>query len=165
MANETLENGLAALGFARRVTTSLLEDIPQDKLTHQPIPGANHAMWIMGHVAVTDAFFLDQLDGRTVGGLEEWKALFFRGSQPKPNVSDYPPVAEVKRLLDRSREQVIAWFRSLDDVQLKAPLPDDLKGFGPLHVNLMTSTAVHEGMHAGQLAVIRKSLGIGPKFG
>ena len=165
MANDILETGLGALAFSRKVTLGLLEDIPEDKLTHQPTPGANHAIWIMGHIALTDQFFLSNVGQRPVTNLDAWKDLFFMGSRPRADLSDYPPPAEIRCCLEASREELIAWFKSLDRVQLTTPLPKGFEGFGPLHANLMTSTAVHEGLHAGQLTVVRKGLGIAPVFG
>ncbi len=61
MPKLVLTNGVAMLEFARRVTLGLLEDIPEDKLFYQPFPGANHAIWIIGHVAWDDSFFLTAL--------------------------------------------------------------------------------------------------------
>ncbi len=165
MANDILETGLGALSFSRDVLTSLLEDIPQDKLTHQPAPDANHALWIMGHLAITDAFFLSRIAGQEDQRFEAWKDMFFMGSTPTPDVFDYPPHAEIRDFLITCRGQLVVWFKALHVVQLKVPLPDDLKRFGPTHAGLMTSLAVHEGLHAGQLTLIRRSLGISPKFG
>jgi hypothetical protein len=64
MPKLVLTNGVAMLEFARRVTLGLLEDIPEDKLFYQPFPGANHAIWIIGHVAWDDNFLLTALAGR-----------------------------------------------------------------------------------------------------
>ncbi|KPK45852.1 MAG: hypothetical protein AMK72_10460 [Planctomycetes bacterium SM23_25] len=61
MPKLVLTNGVAMLEFARRVTLGLLEDIPEDKLFYQPFPGANHALWIIEHVAWDDSFFLTAL--------------------------------------------------------------------------------------------------------
>ena len=62
----------------------------------------------------------------------------------------------------------LLWIPYLDDHRAAAiaqPLPDDIKGFAANHATLMTTLAWHEGLHAGQLTIVRKSLGIAPKFG
>ena len=76
-----LENGLHRLGVARQVTLLMLADIPHDQWCLQSIPGANHAMWIAGHVTVNDDFFLSRLAGRETRCPEGWPALFGAGSQ------------------------------------------------------------------------------------
>ena len=66
--NPLLSTGLFALGFARGVTTRLLDSIPEDKWDHRPAGGTgNHALWIMGHLATTDAQFLEAGQIQAVG--------------------------------------------------------------------------------------------------
>jgi hypothetical protein len=165
MARNVLEIGLAALTFARKVTTGLLEDIPEDQLMYQPTPTANHALWVMGHVAITDEFFLREAGRRQVKKLEAWKDLFFMGSTPKSSPADYPARSEIRDYLGVSRRDLMDWFKSLSEAELHAPLPQDFQTFGRSPAVLMTTIACHECVHAGQLTLVRKGLGIGPKFG
>ncbi len=165
MATNLLEPGLSGLNFARQATLGLFEDIPDNKVCHQPCAGANHALWVLGHLACTDEFFLNKVGGKPFNRFEKWQGIFFMGSKPTPNVSDYPPVSEVKQALDRNRQQLIDWFKSMSETQLLTPLPEDFKNFAANRANLMTAIAWHEGLHTGQLSVVRKSLGIAPKFG
>jgi hypothetical protein len=164
MATAVLENGLAALAFARRVTLGLLEDVPKDRLFHQLTSGGNHAAWVIGHLAVTDDTLLSGLGGRAPKCPKSWEKLFGMGSQPTGNPSDYPPVAEITERLSQCREELAAWFGSMDEAKLASPLPKDMETFAASHGALMSSLAVHEGLHAGQLTMIRRDLGIGPKF-
>jgi hypothetical protein len=48
---------------------------------------------------------------------------------------------------------------------LTSPLPKELETFARSYGGMMCSIAWHEGVHAGQLTVVRKSLGLAPKFG
>jgi uncharacterized damage-inducible protein DinB len=165
MADRTQETGLAALSFARRVTAGLLEDIPDDQMMHQPAPGANHALWIMGHVATADEFFMKEVGKRPVKKLDALKALFFMGSAPNPDPSAYPKASEIRAYLDASREDLLAWFSSLPEAELYAALPEELQSFAASPAVLMSTIACHECLHAGQLTTIRKSLGLTPVFG
>ena len=63
------------------------------------------------------------------------------------------------------RHELLAWFREMPTGQLISPVPEDWKSFGATPGILMSTLAWHEGLHAGQLTVIRKSLGFVPKFG
>lgn len=163
--NLALETGVNVLNWARSKTLGFIEDIPEAKLCHQPIPGGNHAAWVMGHLANTDDFFLSTLVGQPRKFPESWGKLFGQGSTPTPNTTDYPSLTEMKEGLRMRREELIAFFKSMDADKLASPLPDDIKDFAANHATLMTTLAWHEGLHAGQLTIIRKSLGIAPKFG
>ncbi len=164
MPKLVLTNGVAMLEFARRVTLGLLEDIPEDKLFYQPCPGANHALWIIGHVAWDDNFFLTALGGKQTDFPPAWNGLFGMGSVLQPQAAAYPSLAEIRQQLDARRDELIEWFKSMDGDQLVAPLPEDYHTFARDHAALMTSIAWHEGLHAGQLTVVRKALGLKPKF-
>lgn len=165
MSRALLESGLTNLEFARRFTFSLLEDISEDQWCHQPVVDGNHAAWVVGHLASTDDFFLSTLSGRPSGLPDKWKELFGMGSKPTPDLAGYPSPAELKSKLSGCREDFVAWLKSLDEKKLLSPLPGDLQSFAPSHVAMCGTLAWHEGLHAGQLTMIRKSLGIGPKLG
>ncbi len=162
MSNPLLENGLAAMARSRRVSSKILENIPDDKYLYQPFPDTNHAMWTMGHLACADEFFLNKLGGKPFKKFEQWNKIFFKNSKPSPKASDYPPLAEVKEAFATNRENLVAWFKSLNEAALLKPLPEEIKGFALHHADAMNALAWHEGLHTGQLTVVRKSLGLAP---
>lgn len=160
-----LENGLHRLGIARQVTLALLADIPHDQWCLQTIPGANHAMWIAGHVALNDDFFLARLAGRETRCPEGWTALFGTGSQPLPDLSAYPAPEIVEQQLAERRRDLVSWFQTLGVEELSASVPEELRRFAANVADVMPSLAWHEAFHVGQLSLVRKRLGLGPKFG
>lgn len=157
--------GIAALEFSRNVLLKLLDSIPADKLTAQPVPSCNHALWVAGHVADTDDFFWRTLTGRPSGLPAGWSEKFSGGSKPVNDPKAYPPLAEVKRVLADRREALLAYFRSLSRDALLAPSPEKLKFFGATLGFLPGSIAWHEGLHSGQITMVRKGLGMPPLFG
>ncbi len=164
MSNLVLENGIAGLNFARQWTLDLLSDIPQDKLTHQPCAGGNHAIWIAGHIAYADDGFLSGVGKKPARFSDSWVKLFGMGSKPQADAGAYPPLSELTNALADNREGLLAWFGSMSAEELANPLPEDFKMFAATFGQLMTSIAWHEGLHTGQLTVVRKSLGLAPKF-
>lgn len=152
--------GLAALEFSRGFLEQLADGIPPDKATHQPVNTANHLLWILGHSAVTDDYFISTLAGQEAKCPENWGELFGMGSEPVDDPSKYPALDEVKTVMAERREALVAWLGSLDDDALAEPLPEDLQGFAANRGALMATLAAHEAMHVGQLSVIRKSLGL-----
>ncbi len=166
MANLAVEGGLAAMAYARSTTIRLLEVLPEDQYLHQPIPEANHALWIVGHLAYADDLFLGSFDVRPHKLPEKWHTEFFgEGSTPKPDASAYPSVAEVTERFTALRVEIIGWFEGMSAEKLASPLPDDWLEVGPTFMNLMGALACHESLHAGQLTLVRKSLGFAPVDG
>jgi len=162
---DTRQHALKVLAFSRNATERLLEDIPEDKLVYQPVPAGNHALWVIGHLTMTDDMFADYFDhaGRQVP--ESFNKLFGMGSKPTSDAAAYPPAAEMRRHFAAARRRLIQGVSNATQAILDEPLPDGFAEFASDKVSLLLSTAWHEGLHAGQLSVIRKSLGFAPKFG
>jgi hypothetical protein len=129
---------------------------------HQPFPGANHALWTLGHLATVDQYFLMSLAGRDGALFEKNKPVFFAKSQPSPNAGDYPPLESVRAYYESSRAERRAWMDGLDNARLTAPLPDKWQTFAPDLAGFFLRLVWHDGMHYGQLTVIRKSLKLPP---
>ncbi len=164
-ADPLAEQGLAALKFSRDVLLKMLDSIPADKVTAQPVKECNHALWVAGHVADTDDFFVRTLTGKPSGLPAGWSEKFSGGSKPVDDPKAYPALAEVKRVLADRREALIAYFRSLDRATLQAAPPEKVKFFGATQAAIPASIAWHEGLHTGQITMCRKGLGMGPLFG
>lgn len=160
-SNPTLSAGLATLGFSRGVFTRMFESIPEEKLGQRGAGGAgNHALWILGHIATTDAQFLEALAGHDRPVPKAWDDLFGYKSEIKDDLSAYPSLDEVRAAFDGARAAITAWFESMDDQELAKPLPEGWDQFAPTQAALMSSLAVHEGMHAGQITCLRRELGL-----
>lgn len=158
------EHAVTVLNFARDQTNQLLEDIPQDKFLHQPVEGGNHALWVVGHLAVSDDFLAGLYDGGAPKLPEAYDKLFGMGSKPTNDAAAYPPLAEVRQHLAATRKRVLAAVQAADDATLNSPLPDEIEGFASDRLAALFNIAWHEGLHTGQIAVIRRSLGIAPKY-
>ncbi|RMF79602.1 MAG: DinB family protein [Planctomycetota bacterium] len=165
MSKAILEGCLVGLEFSRSALLRLAEDIPAESRTHQPVPGANHLMWVLGHLATTDDYFLSKLSGRPQKFDEEWLAKFWMGSTPRADVADYPPYQQLVDIAKERRAALTDYLRSLSDEQLAAAMPEGIASFAPSVAALPACLAAHEGLHSGQLTVQRKSLGIPPAMG
>ncbi len=161
----TKEHALRILNFSRQFFNDLLEGVPADKLLHSPVPGGNHALWIIGHLAVTDDFFADMVDGQGQKLPQRYRELFDLGSTPTANEADYPPVSEIREQFAAARQRLISAYEAADEDTLSQPLPQELSNFAPNKLGLPLTQAWHEGIHTGQLSSIRRSLGIKPLVG
>lgn len=162
MSHPIRDQILAAYEWTQTQLQNTFDAIPQDKYLHQPFPGANHALWTMGHLATVDQFFLKTFTEHNPGLFEKYTTIFFAKSTPSPNAADYPSLEEVRDYFQTSRKAFRTWIESLDDAQLNAPLPPEKQRFAASLGNLLSRLVWHEGMHYGQLTVIRKSLGLAP---
>ncbi len=156
--------GLAALRFSRKLLSGMLDATPDGMWCAQPVAGINHPLWLMGHVAWEDDDILVTLTGGASALPDGWKAMFGTGSKPSSSLNDYPPVSEVRRCFDMTRESLLAWYGGLDEATLASPLPDALQGTAESYAALAGTLAWHEGLHAGQLTVARKLMGLPPVF-
>ena len=117
------------------------------------------------HLAYADDMFLTALGDRDAICPESWKELFGMGSEPTDDPSRYPPVAEIRDKLAETRRQLREWFSGMTEEHFKEPMPEDWQGFAPNRGVLMSTIASHEGMHVGQMTVVRKSLGMPRAWG
>jgi len=170
MSNSTTEvsplltTGLQALEFARGVTDSLIGSLEPEQWFKAPCAGGNHAGWIVGHIALTDQYFFMTLGGREAAVPADWEKLFGMKTVAYEDASKFPSIRELTEALAATRARTIEWLRSLSDEELLEPVEGDVAQFCQTRAHLMSTLAYHEGMHAGQLSVARRALGIPPMF-
>jgi uncharacterized damage-inducible protein DinB len=159
------DTAIASLKFSRSILTKLIEDVPEDKMTAQPYPGANHVLWIMGHLASADDAFLADLDGRERVLPAQWKDLFGMGSEPTDDPAKYPSPDEVRAAMEERREAVYEWIGGLTADRLAQPLPEPWTKFSPNHALFINTISDHEAFHVGQISAVRRALGMPSAFG
>lgn len=157
----TREHAISMLEFARWYSDNLLKGFPEEKFTHQPSPSDNHVLWVMGHLAGTDAWIAGVV-GAKVDVPKNIQEAFGMGSTPKPLGN--PPTAEVIKSFRDSRAALLAWLKSAPESALTMNLSEKTGGFATDVIDAMLKIAWHEGFHFGQVANIRKSLGLPPSM-
>jgi hypothetical protein len=155
----------AYLDFTRQWTLNYLEGIPEDKLTHQPWPGANHVLWNLGHIGASDTFGIAALKGATDLPTGPYDSIFGMGSTPVDDRSKYPPIKEVRDYVDGQRRELLALLGGMSEADLLKPTEGDMAQFAPDTAGVLFTLAWHEGVHAGQIVAIRKTLGLKPIMG
>lgn len=146
--------------WTRVITLQLLNDWPADKWTFQRFPGDNHALWVMGHLAVTDAWIASEAGVAGAAVPEAYHKLFGMGSKPSANAADYPSADEVRSVFSEVRGKLLAWYESAGDAQLSASLKEKTGGFANDVLDAFNKIAWHEGWHSGQVATLRRALGL-----
>lgn len=163
--SQLLDTGLFVLDFTRQATAGFLNGIEGDLFFKRFCETGGNAAYIAGHIAATDDMTLQMLAGQPAGLTEQETKLFGGGAEPSENPADYPSRERIMELFAERRAAVLAYFKSLSDAELTAPVESPMAQFGDTRAKLMSSLAWHEGMHAGQLTVIRRQNDLPRVFG
>lgn len=151
---------LSALKFVRGMSNDMLKGYPEDRMTHQNSPSDNHPVWVMGHLAMTDGWALSLLGGTAPAIPDTYKEIFGPGTKPTSDSKAYPPAPDVRRVFDDVRTALIRWYETAPDAALTVALSDKSGGFFNDPIDALIKLGWHEGWHFGQVATIRKSLGL-----
>jgi len=151
-----IEHAKKAHGFV----TMMLKDVPAEKLAAQ-LPGAsNHFLWTLGHLASTYAFFCAAIGAKAHGLPESYGKLFAFGSSPTADAGAYPALGELLENVEKGFAAFVGHAEKLGEEELgEKALAGE--GFLTTKMDGILSLAWHDGWHAGQLAALRRGLGMG----
>jgi hypothetical protein len=153
---------LAAGGYrmAKLLLHRMTDDLTAAEFRHQPVPGANSAGWVVGHLAVTLRRTAERLGATDLPPAPANAAVFAATKQPAGAQADLGDPAELIRLFDACADRVEAAIKALPaalDGPSQAPGP-----FANNHGEAILFGSLHVAMHSGQLSTIRRSLGKPP---
>lgn len=145
---------------------ALINDLKDNPTTQPTTKGGNHALWILGHFAVSESEILHTfILGNESFPLAELKEKFDFKTEPTNNPENYPSFDEVMAKYQSAHAELVAYVDSITDADLDKVVencPEDWKQyFGTVGHSLITCTT-HPAFHYGQLADIRRSLGRTP---
>jgi len=154
---------LNQLNSARSFSNKLLKDFETPvSWTHQLHKGGNHALWFAGHMGTTDNFMLSLVRPDLCEANDQYGTLFGLGSQPSEDLSSYPSVESVIGFMADRREKLLQALEEMSDEQLTQATPDGAPEFMPDNASVFETAVWHEGLHSGQISLIRRSLGFDP---
>ena len=139
--------------FNRQLTAKLLKEIgeqddPQSVLEWAPGPGRAHIGWQILHIGVTEELFAKNRLKETGEDLA-WPDLvpqYRGGSTPGETV---PSLAEIREILDQSRENLIKTIRTFTEEDLPI-IPEPIKERGWDLKTVLDIISWHEPHHQGQ---------------
>ncbi len=127
----------------------LLEDVDAEAAAARPIPDA-HSIWeLVLHIAAWDGAALVRLSGKKC--------------QPSGG-DNFPPVAKLNRAAwrlakadtKRTHDKLVRTVTGLSDERLQERVPGKRYNFS----HMLHGIAQHELYHAGQIAILKKALGL-----
>jgi hypothetical protein len=164
------------LATARIVTERYLEDLSFEEICLTPGIGANPIAWQLGHLILSEVEMIEQLSKDNPFPFP----LAFQQLHRKPGLdhsgglipSDrgmwQPWIDEVQGLFSKetyvsllqiSRSKSIEVLRKLTLEELTKPAPEPMAKYTKTWASVFVMIGLHETQHAGQIAVLRRSLG------
>ncbi|TWT40370.1 DinB superfamily protein [Phycisphaerae bacterium RAS1] len=151
------------LHYTRDWTQRLLADFGEGDWGFQPAPGLAHALWLCGHLAVSQNVLIHQ---RCLGTsvVDDAFAKHFQIGGPVAGTSErpYPRVDDVRGVMEETHQKTLVAIRGMSDAALAEPA---FGANGSIHphyrdkLGAVSHCSRHEAFHAGQLAMIRRLRG------
>jgi hypothetical protein len=157
-------NELIAGGYrmAKGLLHRMVDDLTPAEFRHKPAPGANSAVWIVGHLAVTLRRTAERLGAADLPPVSaELAGRFAATRQPAGDQAGLGDPVELLKLLDTCADLVIEAVKQVPADKLDGPAVSA----GALPTNYAEGLlfgSLHVAMHVGQLSAIRRSLGKPP---
>ncbi|MEI7701208.1 MAG: DinB family protein [Planctomycetia bacterium] len=161
-----LNLAISQIQFARDYTQSLLAGIPDDCWFVQPQNVVTHIAWQVGHLAMAQyGLCLFRIRGRADTDLDlmssAFRKKFSRGTTPDADPSRNPTVSEIRSVLDRVHEQSLLELAGFSE-SLLAEGVDPPFAVYPNKLGCLLFCSHHEMIHAGQIGLLRRLLGLAP---
>src|SRR5690349_5113565 len=160
----SMVNDLLVLGLVntQALLKRYLSDLSPKEYLHRPSPNANCAAWTVGHLAMTDRHLL-KLFGAPLPELPAGFDKSFSRDEGCPQAEDFGDVSAVVPIFDQHRDRLTAVGKSASAEQLSKKMDKPI-GFAVTFADVLSFATIHTSMHAGQIVMIRRSLGRPPLF-
>ena len=143
--NETLLYGLTA---THTRIHRCLADLIDEEARRSPMAGLAPIVWQVGHLAWADSSMARRVDGGSAAP-DGYSDLFKTGTGGE---AAYPPLAEVKEVLDRAQQSLEAVARSADPTT-----PLEARNYGNVG-EMLVFASYHRGYHMGKMTTLRALL-------
>ncbi|MBX3367543.1 MAG: DinB family protein [Phycisphaeraceae bacterium] len=156
------DQAIAFLRFAASTADAQIGSMPDEHALSQLHGADNHAAWTLGHQALSRAWFASSISGVMPPIPETYSSLFGGKSKPSADPGMYPSLDELRTNYRSSLDALIAAAESLTDADLGKPAHGDSGGWLTTRLDAVLKAAWHEGWHGGQIATLRRGLGLPP---
>lgn len=165
-ASTMLTAALGQIDWARRYTLELLEATPQDRWFEMPAELPTHVAWQVGHMAYSQyGLLMFRIRGRNPDDLDlipgPFRKTYGRGTTPKPDPTKQPTPAELLERLNRVHQLAMNELSQIDPAVLLEPI-DMPYAVYPIKLGAVLFCPMHEQIHAGQIGILRRAMGLEP---
>lgn len=157
---------VAQIQFARRYTLELLEATPEKDWFVIPDGLPTHIAWQVGHLSVSQyGLLMFRIRGRDPDDLDlipsRFRKAYSRQSTPSENTAKQPTAAELLERLAEVHRRSIEEINKTSAETLMEPVDMPYAAY-PTKLGAVMFCPLHEQIHAGQIGLIRRSLGLDP---
>jgi len=161
-----LEGTIGQIEFARQYTLELLEATPHDRWYEIPSGCVTHVAWQVGHLAVSQyGLLMFRFRGRQPEDLDlipgRFRKAFGRGSKPPTSSDGQPTPDELLERLAQVHTQAMEEIRQVNSTELLVPVEMPYAVY-PCKLGEVLFCPLHENLHAGQIGLLRRCLGLEP---
>lgn len=163
-ATRMFESAVGQIRWARRYTLELLDATPQERWFEMPDDAVTHVAWQVGHLAVSQyGLLMFRIRGRRPDDLDlipgRFRKMYGRGGTPPLSGDGQPSPAELLDKLNRVHELAMAELSTLDPSELLTEV-DMPYAVYPCKLGAILFCPMHESLHAGQIGLLRRGLGL-----
>jgi hypothetical protein len=160
MPTDTRTLLIDTIQFVQKITRDLVEGFPAEHVLVRPCPTDNPVIWNVGHLASVNDWFASLIDGRAAEFPRAWQGVVGYMSTPGASAEGYPSYEDLLASLWRGHARLLEAVKRQSAEELGLPTQADSHGLAPTRADAAARAAWHEGWHGGQIAGIRKSLGL-----
>jgi len=159
-----LRAALLQIDFARRYTRELLDATPQELWFTRIETVPTFVAWQVGHLAVSQyGLLMFRIHGRRDTDLDlipgKFRKAFGRGSDPAGQAATQFGAADLTQRLDEVHARAIRGLEGIDPSVLLEPVEMPYAAY-PVKLGAILFCPMHEQIHAGQIGLIRRLLGL-----
>ncbi|MBB3207583.1 hypothetical protein FHS27_003408 [Rhodopirellula rubra] len=163
-ATVMLQAAIGQIQFARQYTLELLAATPQDRWFEIPNGSVTHIAWQVGHLAVSQyGLMMFRIRGRRPEDLDlipgRFRKTYGRGGKPPLSSDGQPTPEELLAKLELVHRTAMDEIASLDPNSLLDEV-DMPYAVYPCKLGAILFCPMHESIHAGQIGVTRRHLGL-----
>ena len=150
------------LTTSRLIVDRYISDMTCSELLSRPGKVANPSLWQLGHLIASEVEMLELIGHPYLGVMpEHFTELHKKGSCPKSwgeNITDesfHLPYLQLMKDVRTFTHQVLG---AMTDDEFGQPAPEKMRSYAEVKGSIFSMIALHECLHAGQLAVLRREL-------
>lgn len=161
-----LRGVMGQMNFARQYTLELLDSVPRERWLEFPDGLPTNVAWQVGHLAVSQyGLLMFRVRGRRPEDLElipgKFRKTYSRGSAPTASAESQPSTDDLLARLNRVHELAMSELEVIDPAVLLKPADMPYAAW-PITLGAIMFCPLHEQIHAGQIGLLRRSLGLPP---
>jgi hypothetical protein len=146
---------------SQRLLHRYIDDLSPQEFLHRPAPKANCTAWLIGHLTLSDRGALRFAGEKDLPPVPDGFEKQFSRDEGCPQAEDFGDISLLMPLFDRHRQQLIETVRRAPAELLDRP-PEKSLPFAKTVAEFIEYMSLHCAMHAGQITIIRRSLGRPP---